>query len=72
MSAEDIRLQPKMTTALDIAVLVKQSNDFMACAELIETYARAAAAQARIDAQIEADRRFDEQMRKIQRIMSHA
>lgn len=58
MPADDLRLQPKMYTALEIAVLA-QTIPIQAAADLIESYARCVAAGAKIDAYNEAVSRFD-------------
>lgn len=46
-------LKPKMTTALEVAVLVKCLPDIKMAAELIEDYARLVAAGVRLDATVE-------------------
>ncbi|GAC1572588.1 MAG: hypothetical protein NVS3B5_01490 [Sphingomicrobium sp.] len=57
MPADDLRLQPKMTTATEIAVLVKMIPIEQA-ASLIEQFARTFAAQASLDATIETSDRI--------------
>lgn len=56
-------LTRKMTTAIEVAALVK-AIPIEQAADLIEQYARSVAAQARIDATVEANERFDRLMRK--------
>jgi hypothetical protein len=43
-------LKPKMTTALEVAVLVKCLPNIQQAADLIEQYARSVAAEAKLDA----------------------
>lgn len=57
MPADDLRLQPKMTTAAEVAVLVKLIPIELG-ADLIEQYARTVAAQARVEATIETNDRM--------------
>lgn len=58
MAIDDIRLQPNMTTALEVAVIVKCLPDIKQAADLIEQYAKTVASQARVDATIEAHDRM--------------
>lgn len=58
----DIRLQPKMTTALEVAILVK-AIPIEDAANLIQQYANTVAAGARIDATQDAYDRMDALMR---------
>jgi hypothetical protein len=51
---DDVRLAPKITTALEIAVLVKCLPDIQQAADLIEQYANTVAAGAKIEAAQEA------------------
>lgn len=52
-------LAPKMTTALEVAVLVKCLPDIRQAADLIEQYAQTVASGARVEATIEAYERID-------------
>lgn len=53
------RLTPKMTTAMEVAVIVKCLPDLRQAAELIEQYGRTVASAAVVDATAEAyDRVF--------------
>lgn len=53
MAIDDLRLQPKQMTAVEIAVLVKCLPNIAMAADLIEQYARSEASKARIEASIE-------------------
>ena len=66
MPADDLRLQPKITTAIEVAVLVKMIPIEQA-ADLIEQFARTRAAEASLDATIETSDRMLNRMGDHQR-----
>lgn len=54
----DLRI-PKITTAMEVVILIKMLPDHEDGARLVEEYAQMVAAGAKLDATLEADARMD-------------
>lgn len=58
----DLRI-PKITTAMEVAILVRVLPDIEDCERLIREYGQMVAAGAKLDATLEANERMDALMR---------